>query len=272
MRKNPLAALTETPDSHLKGKWIAITRPAHQARTIQKKLEKAGAHVVLFSLLEIAPPSDPGRCEAQLAKAGEYDLLIFVSPNAVEQSLAWLPASLPDKVKIAAVGKKTAAVLKQHGMSPDIFPTRHFNSEALLAMSAMQDFYTDPETGKPKKIAIIRGEDGRNKLREILTQRGADVDHVDVYRRICPQTNATLLKQHWRRGELDIIVLTSGTSVEYLFQLANGEEWLQKTLLLLGSRRIRRHVPEKYQGRVIYGDNPSDETIFSALDNIYANE
>jgi len=269
MSKKPLAASTKTPDNYLKGKWIAITRPAHQAQTIQKKLEKAGAHVVLFPLLEIAAPSDPERCKEQLAKADEYDLLIFVSSNAVEQSLKWLPAPLPESVKIAAVGKKTAAILQQRGMPPDIFPRQHFNSETLLAMPEMQDYYAVSKDGKPKNIAVIRGEGGRNKLRDTLLQHGANVDHVNVYRRVCPQTNADLLKQHWRRGELDIIVLTSGTSVENLFQLANGEEWLKQTKLLLGSRRIQQHIPEHYRGGMLYIDNPSDETLYSALNDLW---
>ncbi len=241
----------------LVGKWIAITRPAHQSQPIEKTLRQAGANVILFPLLEIVALENPG-----LQNIQSYDLLVFVSPNAVQQALKWLSTADVNNIKIAAVGKKTAGLLEKNGITPDIYPSHYFNSEALLAMPEMQAGVI-----KGQRIAIIRGEGGRNLLRDTLRVRGASVDNINIYRRRCPQKNANFLKQHWQRGELDIIMLTSASSVANLFKLADfaKDNWLNQLTLLLGSERMQQALPKNFKGRVLVADDPGDEKLIKRL-------
>jgi len=249
-----------------------ITRPLHQAGSIQKKLEAADAHTILFPLLKITDPQDPARAKQQLAQLDSYDLIIFVSPNSVTQSLKWfdksvlLNSSTISNTMVASIGKKTAAILQQHGITPDIVPEHHFNSEAFLALPEIQQLGTEQAT--LKKIAIIRGDGGRDLLHDTLLKRGADVDYIDTYQRYCPQTDANILKQHWQRKELDIIMLTSGSSVANLFKLTKDEDWINHVTLLLGSQRMQQYVPDGFSGQLLIADDPSDETLFNKLKTI----
>jgi len=251
--------------SVIKNKWVVITRPIHQAESIQKKLEEAGSHTLLFPLLEISDPKDPSQTKQQLAQLDIYDLIIFVSPNAAIKSLKWLDktALLKSHTQIASIGKKTAIKLQEQGITPNIVPDQLFNSEAFLALPEIQQLGT--EQSKFNKIAIIRGDDGRNLLHDTLVKRGAKVDYINTYQRRCPQTDARYLKQQWQRKELDIIMLTSGSSVANLFKLTKGEDWINHVTLLLGSQRMKQYIPSDFNGQLLIADEPSDETLFKTL-------
>jgi uroporphyrinogen-III synthase len=244
----------------LAGQWIVITRPAHQSHKLQQSLQALGANVILFPLLEIIPGPNPQQIKRQLAAIQNYDLLIFVSPNAVEQALSFRSAEALNKVKIAAVGKKTALCLKQHKIAVDMVPEKYFNSEALLALNDLQ-----ANSVKGKKIALIRGDGGRKKLYETLLERGACVDNLTIYSRRCPQKDAKLLKQQWQREQLDIILLSSATSVANLFKLTANQDWFKHARLLLGSQRMQQQIPDTFQGEVLVADDPSDETLTQKL-------
>ena len=70
----------------LAGRHIVITRPPAQAEGLATGIREAGGTPVLFPVLEIVA-SDPGPLAALAAHLGEFDLVFFVSPNAVSLGL-----------------------------------------------------------------------------------------------------------------------------------------------------------------------------------------
>jgi len=247
----------------LKGKWIVITRPAHQSENLKYNLELVGAKPVLFPLIEIIPPTNKSLVEKQLDNLQVYDLVIFVSANAVRYTFEKLPPSVLQKVKVATTGKKTADALEQLGVSIDFCPREIFNSEALLAMPKFSDYCVG------KKIAIMRGEDGRDFLRDELQKKAASVDYINIYQRVCPQKSLGVLEQHVKQGELDVVLLTSGTSVANFFKLAKEENWINKLTLMLGSPRMQKKIPDSFQGKLLTAEDPSDETLYKKLTDLF---
>jgi uroporphyrinogen-III synthase len=243
-----------------KNKWIVITRPAHQAGALIKRLEMAGAKVIPFPLLEIVAPKDPLLLQYQLHDLSNVDTAIFISPNAVVKALSFVTKAQLAPLKIAAVGKKTALTLKNNGLMVDCFPDEYFNSEALLALDAMKQV-------QGQHIIIFRGEGGRDVLRDTLIQRGAQVTYYNVYARRCPIDNIEVLKQHYTQQKLDIIILTSGESLSHLLRLAKGEQWMTNVLLLVGSQRIKQMFQQQFAGEFWVAPDPSDETIYNYLDS-----
>lgn len=246
----------------LKDKWIVITRPSHQAEPLRQKLEAAGANVILFPLLDIVAPDNIAQMQQQLTQIQNNDLLIFTSANAVNYSLKWLKQSDLQHLKVAAIGKKTAKLLKYKGIHVDYFPSQKFNSEALLAMSEIQSY------GKGKRATIIRGQNGRDYLRERLEEQGVDVEYIDVYKRILPQQNIQLLREHNSNNQLDLILITSGSILQNLFKFLPENDWLSKTRILLGSERIGAIMTDQYphyQGELLITADPSDETFYHKL-------
>jgi uroporphyrinogen-III synthase len=243
-----------------KKKWIAITRPAHQAGALINTLEIAGAHVIPFPLLEIIAPKYPKLIQQQLHDLSDIDIAIFISPNAVVNALSFVNKAQLAPLNIAAVGKKTALTLKNNGLSVDCFPDQYFNSEALLALDAMQHV-------RGQRIIIFRGEGGRDVLRDTLIQRGAHVAYSNVYARRCPVDNIDILKQHYMQQKLDIIVLTSGESLHHLLHLSKDEAWLANVPLLVGSLRIKQMFQRQFAGKLWVAPDPSDDAIYNYLDS-----
>ena len=258
---------TIQPTGPLQNKWVVNTRAEHQAQPLTEKLIAAGANVISFPLLCITPPENLETVERQLASLKDYDLAIFISTNAVEQTFNKIDTSVLKTLKLACVGQKTGLALKQHGLDSDFCPERYFNSEALLALDELQKFIPG------KKIALIKGDGGRDLLKKSLHKWGGDVKSIDVYQRTCPQHSLDLLKYHQQRQELDIIILTSGFSVQSFFTLAgatSGEkseeiDWINSVTLLLGSERLKKHIPDTFSGKVIFAEDPHDDTLLKEL-------
>ena len=259
----------------LKDKWIAVTRPEHQAEQLCKHLKNAGAEVILFPLIEISPPQNLSLAKHKLNKLIEYDLIIFISPNAVEECLKWVDATILQGSSIASVGAKTTATLLSHGIQVDISP-QNYNSEALLALLEVRKLGLTAQ-GKPHKVAILRGENGREFLKKALEKQGCVVDYIEVYQRSCPQDSLKQLTDKVQRNQLDMILITSCTSIEHLFTLqtqnaiehdCNADcDWLNSAPLLVGSERIKQQVLSctSHRGTLLSAKNPSDEKLLEKL-------
>src|SRR5437867_5532650 len=119
----------------LKGKRIIVTRSRKQAGCLIRALEKQGAQVIAIPAIEIQDPVDPRPLKKAAADAGEYDLVIFTSANAVAQFVKRNPAKI--RGALCAIGPGTATALRRHRMKPSFVPRRYI-AEGVL--EALEDF------------------------------------------------------------------------------------------------------------------------------------
>lgn len=192
----------------LAGRRILVTRPSHQAGKLADSILAAGGVPVLFPLLEITPVADPAALYDQVSQLADYQLAIFISPNAVEQGVAamrtvGLKPDLP--CKIATVGQGSAQALRELGFDDILVPRERFDSEGLLALPELQDV-------AGWRVMIFRGDGGRALLGDTLKARGAIVDYATCYQRNAPLLAAI----DWR--SLDAITITSSEALSYLRQ------------------------------------------------------
>ena len=246
----------------LHGLTVLVTRPAHQARHFQQLLTDAGAQALLFPVVDVCEPDDVAAATAQLASLAAYDAVLFVSANAVAFGLRLLDAAQQQRLhhlSLGAIGKKTASALQHHGLTVAWVPATGFTSEDFLALPQTQQL-----TGK--RILIVRGTSGRELLADTLRQRGASVDHVAVYQRICPKVDTSHLKQHHEQHELDIIAVTSSEGMLNLLAMLDNPDWIKTVPLLLGSQRMLETARQAgFSGTLVMADNPSDEAMLQAL-------
>lgn len=222
------------PDVDLHGCTVVVTRPVHQAGNLCQLIEAAGGQVILFPVLAIAAPQDPQAVLSVLQRLAQFDLAVFISPNAVDYGLNYAAqvGGLPAQLQIAAVGAGTARALQAAGHPPTLVPEHDFNSEALLALTELQQV-------AGKKVVIFRGEGGREHLADTLRSRGAQVEYVQVYRREKPPVDRAVLLDAWARNGINAIVVTSNESLQNLFDLvgSEGQTYLRDTQLVLVSQR-----------------------------------
>lgn len=250
-------------DTVLQGVGVLVTRPEHQADNLCQLLESHSARCIRFPALAIGAPTDNSSLNHIIQHLDDYDLAIFISPNAVEKAITAITnlRELPETLHLAAVGRASAKALDKAGYAPDIFPKTRFNSEALLEMPQLQNV-------AGKRIVIFRGEGGRELLAETLKQRGAEVDYADCYRRVKPDTSTSKLMKHWARGEISIITVTSNEGLRNLFDLVGqlGRKWLLDTPLVVISERGSEEAQSLgFRNRIIVANNASDEDITQAV-------
>ena len=246
-------------DCHLQGLSVLVTRPAEQADALCELIEKAHGRPVRFPALEILPPADAAAVADLLQRAAEADLLIFVSANAVRHAFPLLPDVLPAGLAIAAVGQATARALEEAGLEPTMVPAQRLDSEGLLSLPGLQQM-------AGRRVIIVRGEGGRELLRQALEERGAEVVYAEVYRRRCASRGTANLVASWDR----LVQAVTVTSVEILDCLWNllddsGRERLHLTPLVVLSERIAARASELGCNRVQVTEQAGDHAILQAL-------
>ncbi len=227
--------MAETAD--LNGVCVLVTRPAPQAVPLAQLIQQAGGVARLFPVVEIIDPEDNCPLYRIVDRLDHIDLAIFISPNAVIRAMRLILSrgTLPVNLQLACVGRGSARELHQLGYTDVIAPLDRANSEALLALPAMQ-----PVAGK--KIVIFRGDGGREMLGATLSARGASVEYVECYRRVRPEVDATPLIHDWRQGGVDIVSITSTQGLKNLYAMladAGRPSLLNTPIVVLSERTAR---------------------------------
>lgn len=184
------------PGMHRMHKCVApvvITRPLAQARNLQKKLVAAGAEVILFPLLEIHPLADYQALDAVLAKIDTFDLVAFVSPNAIDAAFA-RRAAWPPGLPLAVIGAGSRRSLQAHGVDPGVTPIFSPHDPDRTDSQTLLDAL-DLQSLAGSKVLILRGESGRELLADALRSAGAIVTQIAAYRRCAPVLDAAGLNQ-----------------------------------------------------------------------------
>ena len=248
--------------SPLAGKTVIVTRPLAQAQNILEQLEVNLATTVHFPVLSISAIDDMRDAQQKFNHLQDYQTLIFISANAVHYAINCineLNLSLKDSA-LAAVGPATKRALEHHGLDVNIVPQSDFSSEALLATPELTN-------SKDKNILIIRGQGGREHLRETLTSRGAKVEYAEVYQRQLPN-NRNPIQLNELVGENSAVLLYSAESAQNLWSLCTKQErqWLTNVKFIVGSQRIAESITRVAQTKnSIIADNSSDQAMLDAL-------
>ena len=225
----------------LAGRTIVVTRPQAQAAPLAEAIMAAGGSPLIFPLLEISPAADPRPLAEAAARLGDYAVAVFISPNAADHALPALlaPGPWPAMLVPAAVGQGTVKFLAERGIEGCIAPTERFDSEALLELPELS-----AERVAGKRIAIFRGDGGRELLADTLRARGATVDCITCYRRSGPSAGMAPLIAAWRAGRLDALTVSSSEGLRYLVDAldAEGRAFLQKTPLFVPHARIAENA------------------------------
>ena len=144
---------------------------------------------------------------------------------------------------------------------PDIVPQEIFNSEALLALGAMTAV-------AGKRVMIVRGNGGRNKLGDTLRARGAEVHYVEVYQRRLPRVDQARLARDWQQQAMDAIVVTSGEALKNLPLLVGAplrDRLLASCLVVVNPRLQDLAIQSGFHGPGRLAAKASDRAILKAL-------
>ncbi|MCX7824882.1 MAG: uroporphyrinogen-III C-methyltransferase [Verrucomicrobiae bacterium] len=207
------------------GRRVVVTRAREQASELSRRLRELGADVLEIPTIKIVPPASDKILREAIEGIGEYDWLVFTSPNGVEHFFRVFFEIYHDiraigGVKIAAIGPATAARVAQLHLQVDLQPTE-FIAEAVLEAFRKLDI-------ENQKFLLPRADIARDALPQGLEELGAIVDKVECYRTVLETDDVGgNIARLWAEGA-DAITFTSSSTVENFCKLVDMAALLKK--------------------------------------------
>ena len=166
---------TEAASAERMLKPVVVTRAEERDGPLSTELKSLGLPVLIWAAVRVLP-ADTARLDEALSRAGSFDWIVFTSRHGVAAVTARLAAPPPD-MRTAAVGRATAAVLKQHGWPVHLVPGEP-NAAGLVAAFAA--------SGSAHGLRVLYPASSRAlpTLAAGLTQLGAEVTTVEAYRTV----------------------------------------------------------------------------------------
>ncbi len=257
---------------------IVITRPSrqsqHLSQMLQSSLRSSGMssdqmpQILTLPLLNIVPKVD-GLLRSQIQSSlAIADLIIFVSPNAVECTMDLLDHPWQEALKrnspIGVMGGSSQAALKQYGIGSEdslnriILPgdNTHWDSEGLW--NELQKLAWD---WNAKKVIIFKGEGGRDWLANTMQNAGAQVELISVYSR----TPLDFKDPAWLAVQgidfsQSLWLLTSSEAVRYLGQ---AKLPVDAAMAICPHHRIS-DAAEQIGFREVFTCEPGDDALVAA--------
>lgn len=195
----------------LTGKRVLVTRPKKQIKIFRELLTSSGAVPICFPVIEISPLRDFNALDTALKNLHSYDWLILTSVNgvtAVWERLRTLEIeNLPDSLKFACIGPKTASALQREGFTANFIPDEYVADAILPGLGELPG----------ARILLTRADIARSDLPEAIKAGGGTADDICAYRTL-PATPDMNSFSEITKG-VDIITFTSPSTVENFCEL-----------------------------------------------------
>jgi uroporphyrinogen III methyltransferase/synthase len=194
------------------GRRVVVTRTREQASQLSRQLAEQGAEVMEIPTIKVVPPEDRQPLVEAMGALGEYDWVVFTSPNGVTAFFEYFFKAFDDirvigRLRFAAVGPATAAKLKELHLAVDAMPEEYIASKVAAAIAKVDGV-------ENLRILCLRSEVAGPDLVAKLEELGAIVDDVACYRTV-PETEdingaaAKLVEEG-----ADWVTFTSASTVE----------------------------------------------------------
>lgn len=210
------------------GKRILVTRAEHQAKELSQLLLRYGAIPIETPGIEIQPASEPDELDRAISGLKNYQWIIFTSTNGVEAFFRRLNDFHFDSrrlygLRVGAIGSATASALEDKGIIADCIP-KTYTSKGLLAGFQKQNL-------SGKRVLLPRADIAGKELARGLARLGAEVREVRAYRTVPNSEGILQAKELLLKGEIDIIIFTSSSTVNNLTDgLGEERDALKKPL------------------------------------------
>lgn len=194
------------------GQRVVVTRTREQASEVARQLAELGAEVLEIPTIKIAPPDDRQPLVESLQGLGEYDWIIFTSPNGVTAFFDCFFKGFEDiralgNLRIAAVGPATAAKLAELHLRVDAMPSEYVAKKVGAAIAEVESL-------ENLRFLLARAQVANPELVRELEDRGGIVDDVAFYKTVPETEDVTGAAGRLLEQGADWITFTSSSTVE----------------------------------------------------------
>jgi len=205
------------PGKPLVGVRVLVGRARHQAGALAGELRKLGADVLEIPFIEIRRPRSFQPLDRALKNLSSYDWLILTSVNGVDamgERMGKLRLTRKNlaHLKIAAIGPATKKAIEKRGSRVDVMPDEY------VAESVVKSLRREV---KGKRVLLVRAKVARDVIPRELRKAGAQVDVVEAYETVVPQSSRVRLRKALRNAETrpDVVTFTSSSTVKNFVNL-----------------------------------------------------
>lgn len=241
---------------------VLLTRPRRETRLAARALAARGIPSIRMPLQSTRRAPRSSALDADLGWAAAAAAQIFVSRAAVAAAMAAAPALVKDASARVAVGRATVAMLERHGLTASVAPGNAEDSDGVLGLPALLEV-------RGKRIAIWAAPGGRERIADVLRERGADVRAIGVYRRLPCRPRTRPLRQLRLAADRVVLSATSGALLEALDGVLRrqGMTALRARPLVVASERIGERARMLGFERVAVAAGASAQALIAALDD-----
>src|SRR3984885_8443923 len=230
----------------LSGVRVLVGRARHQAGALSSELRRRGAEVIEIPFIEIRKPRSFKPLDLALKNLGHYDWLILTSVNGVEamwermqktrvrhdfrrgrqNSKSGLAVSTQSPLlRTAAIGPATKKAIEQRGAKVDVVPKEYVAESVVRSLK---------NKVKGKRVLLVRAKIARDVIPRELRKAGAQVDVVEAYETVVPQSSRrrlqAALSNPYKRPQ--VVTFTSSSTVRNFVALLGGIISAKRTLRL----------------------------------------
>jgi uroporphyrinogen-III synthase len=195
----------------LTGVRVLVGRARHQASALSGELRKRGATVLEIPFIEIRKPRSFKPLDAALENLATYNWLILTSVNGVEAMWDRLAKLRLTKkhlkhLGIAAIGPATRKAIEQRGAKVDIVPKEYVAESVVRSLQ---------KRVKGKRVLLVRAKVARDVIPRELRKAGAQVDVVEAYETVGPQSSRRRLRAALKspKHRPHVVTFTSSSTV-----------------------------------------------------------
>ncbi|MDE1461425.1 uroporphyrinogen-III synthase [Spartinivicinus poritis] len=237
---------------------ILITRPEPEASKLVASLQQQGLQAWALPMLERADLPETAEIRQLILNLDLFQQVIVISPYSAKRLGMLMDQYWPQwpiEIQWFAIGSKTAITLAEWDIEASC--SAGVDSEALLTIPQLQQVAEN-------KILIVKGKGGRDLLKQVLQQRGAQVTELPLYQRVPAQYNKTDVQHLLASHQTDTIVATSGEIVTRLASLLD-QQWRNEIKLIVPSARVADLSAELGFSQVINANGASEEAMIKVL-------
>jgi len=208
---------TAVTKPQLDGVRVLVGRARHQAGALSAELRQLGASVLEIPFIEIRKPRSFRPLDSALKNVGGYDWLILTSVNGVEamcdrmKKLKIGNAKLKS-LRVAAIGPATKKAIQKRGIKVDVVPREYIAESVVRSLKGKV---------KGKRVLLVRAKVARDVIPRELRKAGAQVEVVEAYETVVPQSSRSRLRAALKNPEKrpHVVTFTSSSTVKNFVQL-----------------------------------------------------
>lgn len=249
----------------LENRVFISTRPPGQSAELESLLMEESATLISMPTIEVKPLPLDEFSLLQMRNLDSFNWIVFTSPNGLKFFFASLfelqhNYGLPEHLKIAVVGKKTAAQLECYGTSAS------FINLGNTAEDFVADFYHRVNPGD--RVLFPIGNLARTVIEDKISKK-AICTRILFYETLLPETVDSNILQLITEDKYDMIVLTSPSSCTNLLQLISGKSDPSKLRLVCIGQTTSSEVIRNGIEPLITAGTANSQGIYSAIVNYF---